>query len=42
MEKIRKYGLPLLTDYGWEIVGKLLMIIGLIGLAATQLGAVWP
>ena len=41
MEKIRKYGLPLLTDYGWEIVGKLLMIIGLIGLAATQLGAVW-
>lgn len=42
MEKIRKYGLPLLTDYGWEIVGKLLMIIGLIGLALTQLGAVWP
>ena len=41
MEKIRKYGLPWLTDYGWEIVGKLLMIIGLIGLALTQLGMTW-
>ena len=38
MHKIKKYGLPLLTEYGWEIVGKALMIIGIIGLAATQMG----
>ena len=42
MERIKKYGLPWLTNYGWEIVGRVLMAIGLLGLAAMQIGAVWP
>jgi hypothetical protein len=41
LERIRKYGLPWLTDYGWEVIGKVMMIIGLIGLALTQMGASW-
>lgn len=42
MDKIKRYGLPLFTAHGWEVIGKTMMIIGLIGLALTQLGAVWP
>nr|DAO89604.1 MAG TPA: hypothetical protein [Caudoviricetes sp.] len=42
MERIKKYGLPWLTNYGWEIVGRVLVAIGLLGLAAVQIGAVWP
>lgn len=42
MERIKKYGLPLLTSYGWQIVGRVLIGIGLVGLAALQLGAVSP
>lgn len=42
MERIKKYGLPLLTPYGWEIVGRVLAAIGLVGLVALQLGAVSP
>ena len=42
MERIKKYGLPWLTNYGWEIVGRVLVAIGLLGLAAMQLGAVRP
>lgn len=42
MERIKKYGLPWLTNYGWEIVGRVLVAIGLLGLAAMQIGAVWP
>lgn len=42
MKQIKRYGLPLLTSYGWEIVGKALAAIGLVGLAALQLGAVKP
>ena len=40
--KVKKYGLPLLTAYGWQIVGRVLIGIGLVGLAALQLGAVKP
>lgn len=42
MERIRKYGLPWLTSYGWQIVGRVLVAIGLLGLAAMQIGAVRP
>lgn len=42
MERIKKYGLPWLTNYGWEIVGRVLVAISLLGLAAVQIGAVWP
>lgn len=42
MERIKRYGLPLLTPYGWGIVGRVLIGIGLVGLAALQLGAVSP
>ena len=42
MERIKKYGLPWLTNYGWEIVGRVLVAIGLLGLAAVQIGAVRP
>ena len=42
MKKIKRYGLPLLTAYGWEIVGRVLVAIGLLGLAAMQIGAVRP
>lgn len=42
MERIKRYGLPLLTAYGWQIVGRVLIAIGLVGLAAIQLGAVSP
>ena len=39
MGRIKKYGLPWLTNYGWEIVGRVLVTIGLLGLAAMQIGA---
>lgn len=42
MERIKRYGLPLLTAYGWQIVGRVLVAIGLLGLTALQLGAVKP
>lgn len=42
MERIKKYGLPFLTPYGWEIVGRVLVGIGLLGLVVLQLGAVSP
>ena len=42
MERIKRYGLPLLTSYGWQIVGRVLVAIGLLGLAAMQIGAVQP
>lgn len=42
MERIKKYGLPWLTNYGWEIVGRVLVAIGLLSLAAMQIGAVRP
>ena len=42
MERIKRYGLPFLTSYGWEIVGRALVAIGLLGLAAMQIGAVRP
>lgn len=42
MERIKRYGLPFLTSYGWEIVGRVLMAIGLLGLVVLQLGAVKP
>lgn len=40
--KVKKYGLPLLTPYGWQIIGRVLVTIGLLGLAAMQIGAVRP
>lgn len=40
--KVKKYGLPVLTPYGWQIVGRALVAIGLLGLAAMQIGAVRP
>ena len=42
MERIKKYGLPWLTNYGWEIVGCVLVAISLLGLVAVQIGAVRP
>lgn len=42
MKKIKRYGLPLLTAYGWEIVGRVLVAIGLVGLAVMQMGAMTP
>lgn len=42
MERIKRYGLPFLTSYGWGIVGRVLMAIGLLGLVVLQLGAVSP
>lgn len=42
MKKIKRYGLPILTAYGWQIVGRALVAIGLLGLVALQLGAVSP
>ena len=42
MERIKKYGLPLLTSYGWEVVGRVFVGIGLVGLVALQLGAATP
>lgn len=42
MERIKRYGLPWLTNYGWEIVGRVLIGIGLVGLVVLQLGAVSP
>lgn len=42
MERIKRYGLPWLTNYGWEIVGRALVVIGLLGLVVLQLGAVSP
>lgn len=42
MERIKKYGLPWLTAYGWQIVGRVLIAIGFVGLMALQLGAVKP
>ena len=42
MKRIRKYGLPLLTSYGWQIVGRVLIAIGLVGLVTLQLGVAKP
>ena len=42
MERIKRYGLPWLTEYGWEIVGRVLIAIGLVGLAVMQMGAMTP
>ena len=42
MKHINRYGLPLLTSYGWQIVGRVLIGIGLVGLMALQLGAAKP
>lgn len=42
MKQIKRYGLPLLTAYGWEIVGRVLVAIGLVGLAVMQMGAMTP
>ena len=42
MERIKRYGLPVLTPYGWEIVGRVLAAIGLVGLAVMQMGAMTP
>lgn len=42
MERIKRYGLPVLTPYGWQIIGRVLVTIGLLGLVVLQLGAVSP
>ncbi len=42
MERIKRYGLPVLTPYGWEIVGRVLVTIGLVGLVTLQLGVAKP
>ena len=42
MKHINRYGLPLLTSYGWRIVGRVIIGTGLAGLAALQLGAATP
>lgn len=42
MKHINRYGLPLLTAYGWQIIGRVLIGIGLVGLVALQLGATTP
>lgn len=40
MKQTKRYGLPILTNYGWQVIGK--MLIGLVGLAVLQLGATTP
>lgn len=40
--RIKRYGLPLLTPYGWQIIGRVLVGIGLVGLVMLQLGVVSP
>lgn len=42
MKRIKRYGLPLLTPYGWQIIGRVLVAIGLVGLAVMQMGAMTP
>ena len=42
MKQIERYGLPLLTPYGWGVVGRVLVGIGLVGLAVMQMGAMTP
>lgn len=42
MERIKRYGLPVLTSYGWGIIGRVLISIGLVGLVTLQLGAAKP
>lgn len=42
MKQIKRYGLPILTNYGWQVIGKMLIAIGLVGLMALQLGAATP
>ena len=42
MERIKRYGLPVLTPYGWQIIGRVLVTIVLLGLVTLQLGAVKP
>ena len=42
MKRIERYGLPWLTEYGWEVIGRALVAIGLLGLVVLQLGAVSP
>lgn len=42
MKQIKRYGLPILTNYGWQVIGKMLIIIGLVGLTVLQLGAATP
>ena len=42
MERIKKYGLPWLTAYGWEVVARTLAVIGIVGLVTLQLGVAKP
>lgn len=42
MKRIERYGLPWLTEYGWEVIGRVLVGIGLVGLAVMQMGAMTP
>lgn len=42
MKHINHYGLPLLTAYGWLIIGRVIIGTGLAGLAALQLGVATP
>ena len=42
MKQIERYGLPILTPYGWGVVGRALAAIGLVGLVVLQLGAASP
>lgn len=42
MKQTKRYGLPILTNYGWQVIGKMLIVIGLVGLAVLQLGATTP
>ena len=39
MKNVEKYGLPLLTSYGWKVVSRTMLVIGLAGLAAIFAGA---
>lgn len=42
MKRIKRYGLPWLTEYGWQIIGRAIVGVGLLGLVVLQLGAVSP
>lgn len=38
MKKIKRYGLPILTVWAWRQVGKVLLLVALVAVAAVTMG----
>lgn len=38
MKKIKRYGLPILTAWAWRQVGKVLLLVALVAVAAVTMG----